>query len=340
MAGVCLDQSETEMARRELFGTLPDGSPVDIIHLRGAGGVEMSVMTYGCVIISLLAPDRKGRSGNIVLGFDRLDRYVRESPYFGAVVGRYANRIADARFVLDGRVCRLGPNEPPNHLHGGFSGFDKQTWDAEIAAAGSGVVFRRTSPDGEEGYPGTLDVQVTYTITNRNVLQVAYEAVTDAPTHVNLTQHSYFNLRGAEDGLVANVLGHCLSINADLYLPVTDRLIPTGALAPVANTPFDFHDPVALGSRNGGNYDHTFVLNRAGADLTLAARVFEPVTGRTLDVRTTEPGLQVYAGGDHRGLCLETQHYPDSPNHPDFPSTVLRPGQRYVSRTEFAFGIG
>jgi aldose 1-epimerase len=240
--------------------------------------------------------------------------------------------------VLDGRTYHLSPNEPPNHLHGGIRGFDKHVWDAEVTAHGSGIAFRRTSPDGEEGYPGKLDVDVTYTLTG-NMLHVSYEATTDAPTHVNLTQHSYFNLCGVESRVSANVLGHCLSINADTYLPVTDQLIPTGVISPVANTPFDFHEPSAVGARNGGNYDHNFILNHDGSALTFAARVLEPGTGRTLEVRTTEPGLQVYSGGDHRGLCLETQHYPDSPNRPEFPPTVLRPGVRYSSRTEFGFGI-
>jgi aldose 1-epimerase len=281
----------------------------------------------------------------VVLGFDRLDPYVSDSPYFGAIVGRYANRIAHARFTIEGRQSCVSSNEPPNHLHGGFKGFDKRVWEAETAGNGTAVVLRRRSPDGEEGYPGALEAQVTYTLTNRD-LRVRYEAVTDTPTHVNLTQHSYFNLRGS-----GNVLDHDLTIHASTYLPVDERLIPTGELAPVTNTPFDFQQPTAIGSRlrtehtqltRGGGYDHNFNLNRHGADepLALAARVLEPSSRRTLEVRTTEPGLQFYSGQvvDYRGFCLEPQHYPDSPNRPEFPSTLLRPGERYESETLYVFG--
>jgi aldose 1-epimerase len=232
----------------------------------------------------------------------------------------------------------VSANEPPHHLHGGFRGFDKRVWEAESAEGGSGIVFRRRSCDGEEGYPGNLDVQVTYMLTDGNRLRVEYEAECDETTHVNLTQHSYFNLRGV--GRQASVLEHSLAINASTYLPVTDQLIPTGEVAPVADTPFDFRGPVAIGARHGGNYDHNFILNGSGGSMAFAALLAEPQTGRTLEVRTTEPGLQVYAGGDHRGVCLETQHFPDSPNRSEFPSTILRPGGGYRSRTEFAFGIG
>lgn len=327
------------MLQRSTFGILPNGQAVDVIPLRSATGLEMRAITYGCIIVSLASPDRDARADNIVLGFDRLDRYVAASPYVGAVVGRYANRIAHARFSLDGRPYDLGVNEPPHHLHGGLSGFDTRLWDAKAAGHGSSVVFRRRSPDGEEGYPGNLDVQVTYTLTDRHALRVDYEAETDAPTHVNLTQHSYFNLRGVSAGPAGDVLDHRLSIDADMYLPISGARIPTGELAPVAGTPFDFREPTAIGARNGGQYDHNFVLNRAGPGATPAARVVEPVTGRAMEVRTTEPGLQLYAGSDHQGFCLETQHYPDSPNRPEFSSTLLRPGQRYSSTTEFAFSV-
>jgi aldose 1-epimerase len=327
------------MSQRQRFGRLPNGRDVDSITLRNAGGVEIRTMTYGAVIASLSTPDRHGHASNIVVGFDRLERYVAEPRYYGAVVGRYANRIGHARFSLDGRVYHVGENEPPNHLHGGFIGFDKHVWDAEVSGNGSSVMFRRTSPDGEEGYPGSLEAQVIYTLTAGNELHVEYSAQTDAPTHVNLTQHSYFNLRGGGENPRDTVLGHCLSINANTYLPVTERLIPTGEIATVANTPFDFQDSTAIGSRYAGNYDHNFILNHSGSALTLAARVTEPFTGRTLEVRTTEPGLQLYSAGNHCGMCLETQHYPDSPNRPEFPTTVLRPGQRYQSRTEFSFGV-
>lgn len=330
------------MLKRRTFGILPDGSAVDIITLGHADGLEMNVLTYGCIIASLGVPDASGVAANVVLGFDRLEPYVDASPYIGAVVGRYANRIANARFAIDGREYRVSPNEPPNHLHGGFKGFDKRVWDAELAGNGRAVVFRRRSADGEEGYPGTLDAQVTYTPADRD-LRIDYEAAADAATHVNLTQHSYFNLRGSGD-----VRDHCLAINASAYLPVDERVIPTREFAPVANTPFDFREPTAIGSRlksdheqlaRGGGYDHNFILN-AGS-LAFAARVIDPASGRTLEVRTTEPGLQFYSGRvvDYRGFCLEPQHYPDSPNRPEFPSTLLRPGERYRSTTHYTFGV-
>jgi len=291
------------------FGTMPDGTVVDVITLGGAGGLEANFLTYGCIIASLAVPDSGGNAVNVVLGFDRLEPYIDASPYFGAIVGRYANRIAGARFAIDGREYLLSSNEPPNHLHGGFKGFDKHVWDAEASGSGSSVVFRRRSPDGEEGYPGSLDTQVTYTLADRE-LRMSCEAVTDAPTHVTLTQHSYFNLGGRGD-----VLSHCLAINASTYLPVDTGLVPTGEFAPVANSPFDFQDPIAIGSRlhtdhaqltRGRGYDHNFNLNRADMALMLAARVLEPSSGRTLEVRTTEPGLQFYSGQvvGHRGFCL------------------------------------
>jgi aldose 1-epimerase len=331
------------MVKRRTFGVLPDGTGIDVIALGHAGGLEMHVLTFGCIIAALHVPDAGGQTSNVVLGFERLEPYVNASPYFGAVVGRYANRIANARFTIDGREHCVSSNEPPHHLHGGFKGFDKRVWDAEASGNGTAVVFRRRSPEGEEGYPGTLDAQVTYTLGERE-LRVAYEAIADAATHVNLTQHSYFNLRGDGD-----VLDHRLAIHASTYLPVDETLIPTGELAPVANTPFDFQEPAAIGSRlrtghvqltRGGGYDHNFNINRAGDAPALAARVVEPSSRRTLEVRTTEPGLQFYSGQvvGCRGFCLEPQHYPDSPNRPEFPSTLLRPGERYVSTTQYVFG--
>ena len=333
------------MSSREKFGVLPDGTAVDLIALGESTGVELTVLTYGGIIASLTVPDADGVPANVVLGFDRLAPYLESSPYFGAVVGRYANRIANARFTIDGREHRVAANEPPHHLHGGLRGFDKRVWDAEVAGDGHTVVLRRTSADGEEGYPGSVDAQVTYSLVDR-ALRIEYEAVTDAPTHVNLTQHSYFNLCAKGD-----VLAHCLAINASTYLPVDASLIPEGAPAPVANTPFDFQESTAIGLRlhggheqlkRAGGYDHNFNVNREGSGLALAARVLEPSSGRTLEVHSTEPGLQFYSGQvvGHRGFCLEPQHYPDSPNHPAFPSTLLRPGERYRSRTVFTFGIG
>jgi len=337
------------MLRRRKFGDLPDGTSVDVITLGGPGGpgspgsIEAQVLTYGCVIASLTVPDAHGVTANVVLGFDRLEQYVDSSPYFGAVIGRYANRIARARFAIDGREYRVSANEPPHHLHGGFKGFDKRVWSAELSGNGQSVVFRRTSADGEEDYPGAVDVEVSYTVVDHD-FQIEYQAVSDAPTHVNLTQHSYFNLRGTGD-----VLAHCLAINASTYLPVDESLIPTGELAPVANSPFDFQESTAIGLRlhaeheqlqRTGGYDHTFNINRLDSSLALAARALDPSSRRTLEVRSTEPGLQFYSGQvvGHRGFCLEPQHYPDSPNRASFPSTLLRPGERYQSTTVYTFG--
>ncbi len=333
----------TEMVQRRPFGTLRDGTPVDLITVRTAAGLELGTITYGCLIVSLGVPDARGRLENVVLGYDRLEPYLESSPYFGALVGRYANRIANARFSIDGRVHEISANEPPHHLHGGFEGFDKGIWEAETLVRSNAVVFRRRSVDGEEGFPGTLDVEVTYSLGDRSDLWMTCEAETDAPTHINLTQHSYFNLAGSGD-----VRAHRLTIDARAYLPVDEQLIPTGELAPVANTPFDFQESTAIGVRlhdrheqiaRGGGYDHTFVLNRGGGDLVRAARVSDPASGRTLEIDTTEPGLQFYSGQvvGYRGFCLEPQHYPDSPNRPEFPSTLLRPGQKYRSLTRYTF---
>ena len=333
------------MTGRRKYGALSDGTPVDVISVGHPERLELTVLTYGCTITSLAVPDADGRMGNVVLGFDRLERYLEASPYFGAVVGRYANRIAHARFAIDGREHHVSRNERPHHLHGGFRGFDKRVWNAEVAANGAALVFRRRSPDGEEGYPGALDAEVTYTVAGSE-LRIDYHATTDAPTHINLTQHSYFNLRGTGD-----TLSHRLAINASTYLPVDDTLIPTGECAPVANSPFDFRESTELGRRlrsdheqlrRAGGYDHNFTITRSGQGLAIAALVLEPSGRRTLEVRTTEPGVQFYSGQavGHRGFCLETQHYPDSPNRPEFPSTLLRPGQRFHSTTIFAFGIG
>lgn len=347
---------------RASFGTLPDGSEVEAFTLTNAHGLEVRAITYGAIIVSLRAPDRAGRMDDIVLGHDSLAGYLRGSPYFGAIVGRYANRIAKGRFTLDGETYQLATNNGPNHLHGGIKGFDKVVWRAAPFQndSGVGVVFTHTSPDGDEGYPGTLAARVRYTLTDGNELIVDYHATTDRATPVNLTQHTYFNLAG--DGR-RDMLAHELWINADSFTPVDSTLIPTGEVAAVEGTPFDFRTPTAIGARIGadvqqvrfgGGYDHSFVLRKEDAVLTHAARVVEPSTGRTLDVYTTEPGLQFYSGNfldgsitgksgrvyRHRyGLCLETQHFPDSPNQPRFPSTILRPGQEYHSRTAFRFGV-
>jgi len=349
---------------REAFGATPDGHAVDAFTLTNVQGLEIRVITYGGIIVSLRTPDRAGRFDDIVLGFDSLDGYLEDSQYFGAIVGRYGNRIAEGRFTLDGVAYQLTTNDGKHHLHGGLRGFDKVVWRGEPfdGRGGAGVAFTHTSSDGDEGYPGTMRARVTYALTNANELIVDYYATTDRPTHVNLTQHAYFNLVG--DG-ARDALDHELTIYASRYTPVDVTLIPTGELAPVEGTPFDFRDATPIGARidqpheqlrNGRGYDHNFVLDRnADGSIALAARVTEPNSGRTLYVSTTEPGLQFYSGnflgqvgagirgksgrtyGARFGLCLETQHFPDSPNNPSFPPTVLRPGQEYRSRTVFAF---
>ena len=261
-----------------------------------------------------------------MIGFDTVEAYRDNPQYFGAIVGRYANRIANARFSLDGKSYVLAANNGPNHLHGGRVGFDKRVWRA--APEASRLELRYASPDGEEGYPGNLDVLVVYTLTDRNELIVDYSATTDKATPINLTQHSYFNLAGAGE-----IFGHLLQIDADAITPVDERLIPTGELKPVAGTDFDFRVPTPIGARRGGLYDHNFALRHPGG-----ARVVDPESGRTLAIQTTEPGVQLYTGY-RRGLALETQHFPDSPNRPSFPSTILRPGMAHRSRTVFTFGI-
>ncbi len=344
------------------FGQTPEGTAVNLYTLTNESGMRVDVTNYGGIIVRLLVPDADGDLGDITLGYDSIAGYLEETPYFGAIIGRYGNRIGAGRFTLDGETYELARNNGPNHLHGGEKGFDKVVWNAEPFESenGSGLIFTYTSPDGEEGYPGTLEAKVTYTLTDDNELIFDYEATSDKATPVNLTQHAYFNLAGHASG---DVLDHVLTINADAFTPVDSTLIPTGELRPVAGTPFDFAVPTPIGARInneneqirfGGGYDHNFVLNMAGADsLKSAARVQEPTSGRVMEVFTTEPGVQFYSGNfldgsitgkdgavyEHRtGFCLETQHYPDSPNKPNFPSTILRPGETYRSRTVYKFG--
>ena len=351
---------DMQSIQHEPFGVTPRGDSVVIYTLTNANGVEMRVMTYGGIITSLKVPDRAGAIGDIVLGQDSLAGYLREHPYFGAIVGRYANRIAEGRFTLNGQQYQLAVNNGVNALHGGVRGFDKVVWSGEpFERAGErGVILRYTSPDGEEGYPGTLQAKVTYTLTDSNKILIDYEATTDKATPVNLTQHSYFNLRGSGD-----ILDHQLTLGAAQYTPVDTTLIPTGEIAAVEGTPFDFRAPQRVGERinepneqirRGLGYDHNFVLTRSDTGLAFAARLADSTSGRTLEIHTTEPGIQFYSGNfldgtitgkrgavyAHRnGLCLETQHYPDSPNQPSFPSTILEPGSTYRSRTVWTFGV-
>lgn len=342
------------------FGTTQDGRAVDLYTLRTARGLSARIATYGAAVTGLEVPDRHGRMADVVLGFDSLEGYLAGCPYFGAIVGRYANRIAKGRFRLGNRQCVLTRNDGENHLHGGVRGFDKVVWDAEpmTGADGPGLRLTHVSRDGEEGYPGTLTAIVEYTLGETGELRIRYRATTDVPTVVNLTHHSYFNLAGHASG---HVLEHELTVDAECFTPVDAGRIPTGELKDVSGSPFDFRAPTSLGARLGqddpqlrvaGGYDHNFVLNRTGPGLFRAARLREPTTGRVLEVLTTAPGLQVYSGNfldgsitgkegavyrKHAGVCLETQHFPDSPNHRQFPSTRLDPGQRHESTTVYRF---
>jgi aldose 1-epimerase len=346
--------------KSEAFGKTSGGAQVTVYTLSNAKGVEARIMNRGGILVSLKVPDRQGTIGDVVLGFDTLDGYLKENPFFGAIVGRYGNRIAKGHFTLDGHEYTLAINNGENALHGGLKGFDKQLWTAKPGETkdGPSLTLSYVSKDGEEGYPGTLTATVTYTLTNANELRIHYHATTDKPTVLNLTNHSYFNLAGQGNG---DILGTHLTINADRFTPVDKGLIPTGELRSVEGTPFDFRKPTAIGARIeqpeeqlklGGGYDHNFVLNGQAGTLRLAARATDPKSGRVLEVLTTEPGVQFYTGnfldgkivgkggktyGRRYGFCLETQHYPDSPNKPSFPSTVLRPGATYDTTTVFKF---
>jgi aldose 1-epimerase len=342
--------------QKQPFDQLPDGIPVDIYTLTNKNGLKARIATYGGTIVSLEVPDKDGRLADIVLGHDSLAGYLdrKTDPYFGTIVGRYANRIAKATFTLDGITYHLAKNDGENTLHGGLKGFDAVVWQAEpVKEAGAvGLKLSYLSKDGEEGYPGNLSCTVVYTLTDQDELKISYEATTDKATPVNLTNHTYFNLAGQG---VGDILGEDLMLNADTYLPTTLELLPTGEISQVKRTPFDFTSAKEIGADIGkvkGGYDNCYIIRGGGAGLTLAARVSDPATGRVLEISTTEPAIQFYTGNfldgtitgkagkvykQHYGFCLETQHYPDSPNHPEFPSTILRPGEVYRSETIHKF---
>ncbi len=347
---------------KQPYGKMPDGAPVDIYTLTNANGMEARIITYGGAVVSLTAPDRAGKYADIVLGMDSLDGYRSQANFFGALIGRYGNRIGGGRFTLDGHVYNLPKSDAPrpNTLHGGTQGFDKRVWTARetSTADGPGLELTYVSKDGEMGFPGTLTARVFYSLTPKNELKIDYSATADKDTVVNLTNHSYFNLAGAG---VGDILKHEVTINADRFTPVDENLIPTGELRAVKGTPFDFTKPTAIGAHIGAadqqlqygkGYDHNWVLNKGNGGLTKAAEVHEPTTGRVMEVWTTEPGMQFYTGnfldGKVRGkggiaylfrgaFCMETQHFPDSPNKPAFPSTELKPGQTYHSTTVYRF---
>lgn len=336
------------------FGKLPDGTVISSYHLSNDKGITVRIINYGGIITHLFTPDKNGKPGDIVLGFDKLEDYLGGHPYFGAIIGRYANRIGNAEFTLNGKKYKLAKNNGPNHLHGGLIGFDKKVWLAVKSITNEFVALKLAieSPDMEESYPGNLMVEVEYVLNNQNELVINYTAQTDKETFINMTNHSYFNLSACEHNIYENIL----SIDADYLTEFNDNQIPTGKIIPVKNTPFDFRKPKAIGkdiSKISLGYDHNFVLNGSAGHLRKISGVLDPATGRTLDVLTTQPGVQFYTanythgikgkGGkvynEHSAFCLETQHYPDSPNKPDFPSTLLKPGEKFMETTVYRFGV-
>ena len=342
------------------FGTTPDGD-VDLFSLKNKNGMEVKITNYGGIITSIIVPDKNGKMADVVLGFDRLDQYLEPHPFFGAIIGRYGNRIANGKFQLDNNTFTLAKNIGAHHLHGGTKGFDKVIWNAKEIRTSSriGVIMSYKSIDMEEGYPGNLDIQVQYSLSNKNHLLIAYQASSDKKTLCNLTNHSYFNLAGEGNGTILN---HKLTVNADQITPTDEGMIPTGKLQSVEGTPFDFRSATAIGKRiedenqqlkNGNGYDHNFVLNER-KNIDQAASLFNPESGRLMEVFTTEPGVQIYSANwldgsligksgkpySKRGaICLETQHFPDSPNQPNFPSTTLEPGEIYLSATTYKFSV-
>jgi aldose 1-epimerase len=351
-------KEKVKSVKTETYGQLKDGTSVNLYTLTNQAGMEVKITEYGGIIVSVKVPDRDGILGDVVLGYDSLAAYLDGNPFFGCLVGRYANRIAGGKFTLDGQTYQLAQNNGANHLHGGLRGFDKVIWKGAIVGDGTDPALKLhyLSKDGEENYPGNLDVTVVYTLTEDNRLSIDYRAVTDKKTIVNLSNHTYFNLRNSGD-----ILSHQLLINADYFTPIDSSLIPTGELRPVNGTPFDFRQLTEIGTRinsedqqikNGMGYDHNFVVNKNSDSLSLVAQVFEPETGRLMEVYSTEPGVQFYSGNflngsnigkngtvyNYRsGFCLETQHFPDSPNKENFPSTVLEPGEKYHQLTVFRF---
>jgi aldose 1-epimerase len=354
----CTSMPKTGIVHKAPFGKTADGTPVEIYTLRNNAGMEATIMTYGGIVTSLKVPDKNGKFGDVVLGYDHVGGYLTNSPYFGALIGRYGNRIAKGQFTLDGHAYTLATNNSPNHLHGGLKGFDKVVWTAKPVETfyGPGLELTYLSKDGEEGYPGNLSVTAIYVVTEKDELVVQFTATTDKDTICNLTHHSYFNLRGSGD-----VLDYVVQINADKMTPVDSTLITTGELVPVTGTPFDFRRPAAIGARIGDNnqqlkfangYDHNWVLNKNSGELIQAARVFEPQTGRVMEVFTTSPGMQFYTGNFlngtikgkggrvyqfRDGFCMEPQCFPDSPNHPNFPTTELKPGEIYKNTIIYKF---
>ncbi len=359
-----LAEKSAEMAKpmeKKVFGTTADGKTADLYTLKNKNGMQVSITNFGATVVSIMAPDKTGKMADVALGYDDLAGYELNKNYLGVLVGRYGNRIAHGKFSIDGTEYTLAKNNGDNSLHGGIKGFNKAMWEAKDVSKGgeAAVEMKYVSKDGEEGYPGNLSVTVVYTLTNKNELKIDYSATTDKKTVVNLTNHTYFNLAGQGNG---DILKHELMINADTFTPVDSGLIPTGELKKVEGTPFDFRKATAIGARVdandeqirlGGGYDHNFVLNRQKATgLSLAARVSDPASGRTMEVWTTEPGVQFYTGnfldGSFKGkggiayqkrtaLCLETQHFPDSPNHPSFPTTLVKPGEKYHTTTVYKF---
>ncbi len=344
------------------IGSLEDGTPIEAYTLENGNGITLRVMNYGCIIMSLSTPDRDGKIEDITLGYDHFEGYRELTPYFGAIVGRYGNGIAKGRFELGGETYELATNNDANHLHGGEVGFDKVAWeiDSFVGKNEIGLTCSLLSPDGDQGYPGNLNAKVSYTLNDDNELIIDYLATSDKATPINLTQHAYFNLSAFHE---EDILGHEIQIFADQFTPVDETLIPTGELKDVTGTPFDFTKSAQIGARidaideqieRGGGYDHNFVVRGQMGSLRQAARVIHPASGRLMEVETTEPGMQFYTGNfldgaitgkegqvysRRSGFCLETQHYPDSPNQPNFPSTILRPEEEYISQTVFRFGV-